>query len=210
MDNQALGAIRAGITHVLKDFLKNPYFDMRERDVQARIFHEIRSRIEPKDVPLVLQRYGHGKHSFPDTMRTSRVHCEVEIRPEGVIDIGVFKANEPVTLRVHVNGPLDVIKLVREEDLVGIIEVKAAPSKNMWKKFSEDLKRLQKMISRNKWAMGYFAAFDKSLHLGGTNSNIVPNFKWLDVLEADEKGNIEAYWLSHDGKVQVRRGNVVI
>ncbi len=207
-DKQMLEAVREAIRTLLLDFAAHPFFDVREGDVQARLFNEIRERIEPKDVALTLRRCGHGVHRYPEVMRTSRVHRELKLSGRVKLDIAILKAEGSVELLVHENGALDILAPVREEDLAGLVEIKAAPSRNMWRAYRDDLLRLANVTNANPRCHGFFVTFDKSLRIGGSGSEVKPNFKWLDTLVEDPVGCMEAHWIDETGQARVRRGLV--
>jgi hypothetical protein len=208
-DIQALEAIRAAIRTVLVDFTERPFFDVREADVQARLLNEIRARLTPSDVALALRPPGGVElHAHPANLRTSRVHREAKLGDGLQLDLVVLAAAGPVELIVHRNGPLDVIAPVRPQDLAAVIEVKSAPSKNMWGAFRDDLLKLGETIRLAPHSAAFFVAFDKSLSLGGATSPARPCFDWLDVLHEDPVGPIEAHFIDRQGRLSGRRGHL--
>jgi len=204
-DALAREAVRAAIRSVLVDFTERPFFDVREGDVQARLLHEIRCRLTPPDVALLLRPHGDRRHAHPNSLRTSRVHQEAKLG-EDQVDLVVLASTGPVELVVHDNGPLDVIAPVRQQDLAAVIEVKAAPSKNMWKEFRKDLHKLNEMVRSSPDCDAFFVVFDKSLSLGGTRSPVWPRFDWLDALVEDPTGHVEAHYVDASGHVRNRIG----
>jgi hypothetical protein len=208
-DTQACAAIRTAIRTVLVDFIERPFFDVREADVQARLLHEIRARLTPPDVPLVLRPHGDVPlHRHPAGLRTSRVHREAKLGEGLQLDLVVLAEAGPVEFMVHRNGPLDVIAPVRLEHLAAVVEVKAAPSKNMWKSFCKDLGKLCEVVRLAPGCGAFFVAFDKSLALGGTSSTARPCFDWLDGLVEDPTGPIEAHYVDAEYRVNYRRGRL--
>jgi len=206
MDLNTLDQIREQLRALLADFRDRPFFDLREADPQARLFNGLRERLEPADVALTIRAHSRNSHSFPPALRTSRVHRELKLDGDLKIDIAVLRGE--VELTVHQNGPLDIIAPVRGRDLAAVIEVKAAPSRNMWGAFRDDLAKLSSITNAYPNCFGFFVAFDKSLHLGGTASNVKPCLRWLDSLAEDATGLVEAHWLDTLGQPRSRRGRV--
>jgi hypothetical protein len=201
--------IRERIQALLQDFRDRPFFDVREADPQARLFSALRDCVQPSDVELTLTPHGRQIHKLPASLRTSRVHRELKLDAELKIDIAVLRANGAVEFVVHQNGPLDIIAPVRGEDLAAAIEIKAAPSRNMWGAFRDDLAKLSSITAAYPACFGFFVALDKSLHLGGATSRVQPCEKWLESLVEDPGGRVEAHWLTLDGQPKWRRGRVM-
>jgi hypothetical protein len=204
---RAVESTRSVLTEVLADFAARPFFNLREADPQAVILTELRKAISPPDVLLLPTRHydGEERHRHPPELRTCRVHQELKLGDD-IVDLAVFKPEGPIVLKVHENGPLDVLATVRGEDLAVVVEVKSAPSKNMWRDFARDIEKLGRITRANPECHGFFIAFDKSLSLGGATSRVRPDERWLSPLREDPEGRVEAVWLGDDGGVRRRRG----
>jgi hypothetical protein len=203
-----LDTVRAVLQQMLTEFTKQPFFDLRESAPQAQLFGLLRQRIDPPDVPLRLAPHSKHSHTFPAAMRTSRVQRELKIE-EWKLDSALLRADGDVEFKVHANGPLDILASTRGDDLVAAIEVKAAPSRNMWGAFRDDLAKLSSITSIYPKCHGFFLAFDKSIALGGSSSKISATERWLEELVPDPNGLIEAHYLGLDGKPACRRGRFV-
>lgn len=207
-ENQLVKQIRGVLREALSMFRDRPFGDMREGDPQALIFSRLRSVVTPSDVSLELKQRRAAAHTYVGSPRTNRVHRELKLHDEWRLDIAVFRDDVVVEMNVHGNGPLDILATVRGDQLAAVIEIKAAPSKNMWGAYRDDLAKLGMITYAYPQCRGYFIGFDKSLSLAGIRSTIMPSFAWLDALREDPAGRVEAHWLSAEGEPCFRRGRV--
>ncbi|MGN6106578.1 MAG: hypothetical protein ACTHU0_15840 [Kofleriaceae bacterium] len=208
-DERLAEQIRGVLTSALVRFNERPFEDLREGDPQALIFAKLRSIVNPPDTVLTLRQLRPGSHTHVEPLRTSRVHRELKLH-DWKLDIAVFREDLPIEMNVHGNGALDILATVQGHHLAAVIEIKAAPTKNMWGAYHDDLAKLHSITEAYPQCRGYFIGFDKSLCLGGTSSKAKPSLAWLNSLVEDATGSIEAHWLSNDGEPQFRRGRLEI
>lgn len=202
--------IRGVLQGALARFVARPFDDMREGDPQAVIFSALRDRVLPADTSLTLKHLRPGAHSYAEPSRTARVHRELKLHDEWKLDIAVFRHDGPIEMLVHWNGPLDILAPVRGEDLAAVVEVKAAPSKNMWGAYRDDLAKIAAITDAYPECIGFFIAFDKSLALGGTTSTSAPCYRWLEALAEEPTGRVEAHFLDTALQPAWRRGRLVL
>jgi hypothetical protein len=201
--------VRGAIRNALQEFAANPFYDLRERDLQAHLLHTLRSTLQPPVVAAHLRTKKDGALVAPP-VSTSRVHAEMKIGA-APIDLIVLRADhEPELTVYHHAGALDVVASVRREDVSALIEVKAAPSSrtDQIQAFIQDLQKLSRLTAGPEHCLGFFVLCDKSLRLGSRTAAAGPRFDWLDCLHEDESGRVEAHWLDEQGVPQVRRGHV--
>jgi hypothetical protein len=205
--HDTLATVRDCLRLTLEGFIARPFFDLREGDPQARLFGLLREKIAPDEVDLQLDPHIRHSHHYPTSMRTSRVHRELKY-DEWRMDIAILRADGHVRFGVHPNGPMDILAPARGEDLAAVIEVKAAPSRNMWGAFRDDLDKLSSITGPNDAAFGFLLVLDKSLALGGSRSAISANWRWLDSFAADETGRIEVHYVDAHLKPASLRGRM--
>lgn len=208
VDSVVAQQVRDALQGALRAFRERPFDDMREGDPQGLIFSELRRTVTPADTALTLRHLRPNAHSYAEGARTHRVHRELKLHDDWKLDIAIFRCDQAVEMVVHWNGPLDILATARGEDLAAVIEVKAAPSKNMWGAFRDDLAKLSSITNAYPECQGFFVAFDKSLALGGTTSMSRPSFKWLDALLDDAEGRVEAHFLNSKHEPSWRRGRI--
>lgn len=207
IDEKACAVVRTALRTLLAGFAEEPLFDLREHDPQSRLLHEIRARLEPARVPVRLRAHGGERHRYCAPFSTSRVHSELKLGTEK-LDLVVLRGSQDVELVVYPAGALDVVASVRGEDLVVVLELKAAPSSTQGPTFVGDLLRLQRITERHPDCFGFFALFDKSQHLGGAESRVAPRWDWLERLIDRPDGRVEAHFLDNAGRPAARRGVV--
>lgn len=210
MKEQTVECCRSAIRAILEEHAKAPLFNMREADFRSVLLHKLRERIKGK-VSVELRR---GKDrgvlpidkAFHMKVWTSRVHSEVRLLPEKekgrlTYDIVVLK-DRPVVFRVRQSGT-DVLEQLQREDVEVVIEMKAAPSNRLHKKFEEDIRKLRNRNVGNAKAKRIFVAIDKSMPLGmpfiGKRK---PNETWRKGLRKTQRGanDVEVWFLDEHEK----------
>jgi hypothetical protein len=181
--------VESSIRSVLEEHCLNPFFILREAGVVA----ELRGRlltagspfgratglsfIERVERPDNRRRYDHSGVVNTDV---SRVQMEITVNaalaiPEQpwkkTLDIAILSARPQ--LRVHDNGPGDVVAQVPPGSVAAAFEVKASPSADHKQRglYVKDILTLL-WLRRTHGIPGYFVALDKSQPLYGAHRDV--------------------------------------
>jgi hypothetical protein len=181
--------VRESIDEILREFLVQPFFNVREVDYQAVLFGRLRARI-PNSVPVqfAMNPRTASPHEWMEP-RTSRVHVESCVGRKGVagesvnIDVVVLR-DAAVELPCHVHGPTALQETVLLSDVEVAIEIKNAPSKNSAeaRKFAADVTKLAKLQQQRSELACFGLVIDQSISLPIARSRADLVFDWLDLV----------------------------
>lgn len=185
----AQAIVRQLIDEMLREFLVQPFFNVREVDYQAVLFGRLRARI-PDVVPVrfAMNPRTASPHEWMEP-RTSRVHIESCVGQKGIagesvnIDVVILRDAE-VELPCHVHGPTAPQETVLLNDVEVAIEIKNAPSKNSAeaRKFAADVAKLHKLQQQRSELTCFGLVIDQSISLPIARSRTDLVVEWFDLV----------------------------
>jgi hypothetical protein len=180
------GLIASAIDETLREFVEEPFFNIREHDYQAVLFGKLRT-LFPVPIPVQFRMNpATSKGHDWKGPKTARVHRESCIGRKGKggdavnIDLIVFH-DGVVTLQCHQDGPTALQEPVQLPDLAAAIEIKNAPSMNGGEavKFAADVTRLARFQQTCPQLLCYAVVFDQSISLPSASSSRARATDWL-------------------------------
>lgn len=194
----AASLVRDSIEDLLRQYVRAPLFNGREKDYQAVLFGMLRTKL-PETVPAkFVEKNGrpNSRHLWSDEAgaHTSRVHLELGFGQKGLAgaatkpDLVVFR-DHPVTLRCSPDGPADIQDSLQVDDVEVAIEVKAAPSKNSGEaaKFAADVIKLAKLQCAYPELRCFAVVIDKTVSTPFASSVGLRAGDWLERVTSLER-----------------------
>jgi hypothetical protein len=183
--------IASAIDEMLREFVEEPFYNIREHDYQAVLFGKLRALFSvPIPVRFTMNPATSEGHDW-EGPKTARVHRESCIGRKGsgdkVVNIDIVVCREGVvTLQCHQHGPTALQEPVQLQDLAAVIEIKNAPSMNGGEatKFAADVTKLGRFQQQNPHLLCYAVVVDQSISLPSASSRRARPRDWLALVEA--------------------------
>lgn len=178
-------AIRDCIGRLLGEHVSDPFLNLREAGLQARLWSHLQRSLSPDTLPARIVLRGGASHRHTGPFRTARVQLEMRVGSAKRTDIVVLRADRQPQLTCYPPGPTDVVAALDPDDVEAVIEVKAAPSRVKVEppRFAQDVIRLGELQARHRHMQAYFVLVDKSLSVPGATSVTPADDTWVSLLK---------------------------